>query len=298
MISVFILLIIEQLSRRRMRYHNPNNTNPTSKMTKLHGSKAVIAIVICFMPPLLGFIIPVAQLSEWAVMTGEKMIDAYFWKLAANSFYLAFCTSIFVIITATLLAFGKRTSKSRWVKLLIDFCSVGYAVPGIVIAVGTLIIFTKVDNLIINSFSLVFGVELGLIFTGTIAALVFAHAVRFLSLGLQTVGSSLTKINESVDEVSRLLGSNIFNTLLNIHLPLIRSGILTAALLVFVEVMKELPATLIMRPFNFNTLSVRAYELATDERLADASTAALAIVLTGIIPVILLNISIKSYAGR
>ena len=135
-----------------------------------------------------------------------------------------------------------------------------------------------------------------MIFTGTIAALVFAHTVRFLSLGLQSVGASLAKVNHSVDDASRMLGNNIFTTLRDIHLPLIRSGIFTAALLVFVEVMKDLPATLIMRPFNFNTLSVRAYELASDERLADASTAALAIVLTGIIPIILLNISAKSHA--
>ena len=133
-----------------------------------------------------------------------------------------------------------------------------------------------------------------MIFTGTIFALIFAHTVRFLSLALQTVSASLSKINHSIDEASRLLGNNLFTTLRSIHLPLIRSGLLTAALLVFVEVMKELPATLIMRPFNFNTLSVRAYELASDERLADASTAALAIVITGIIPVILLNISIKA----
>ena len=124
-------------------------------------------------------------------------------------------------------------------------------------------------------------------------ALVFAHTVRFLSLALQTVDASLSKISYSVDEASRLLGNSISHTLRRIHVPLIRGGILSAALLVFVEVMKELPATLIMRPFNFNTLAVRAYELASDERLADASTAALAIVVTGIIPVILLNISIR-----
>lgn len=296
MLSVFVLFYFEQHSRKRMRYHNPVNSATESKTIKLNGSKAVIAMIACFIPPLLGFIIPVLQLSEWALTTAGKMIDAYFWNLAFNSFYLAFCTSVVIIIIGTLLAYGKRTNKSRLIRLLVDFCAMGYAVPGIVIAVGTLIIFTSIDNWIINSFDATLGIDLDLIFTGTIAALVFAHTVRFLSLGLQSVGASLAKVNHSVDDASRMLGNNIFATLRDIHLPLIRSGIFTAALLVFVEVMKELPATLIMRPFNFNTLSVRAYELASDERLADASTAALAIVLTGIIPIILLNISAKSHA--
>ena len=296
MLSVFILFLLEQRSRRRMRYHNPANAKSHSKSIELHGSHAIMAMIACFIPSLLGFVIPVIQLGEWALTTANKMVDAQFWQLAFNSFYLAFCTSIVVIITGTLLAYGKRTNSNKIIMLLVDFSAMGYAVPGIVIAVGTLIIFTHVDNWIINSIDLALGIDMGLIFTGTIAALVFAHAVRFLSLGLQSVSASLEKINHSVDDASRMLGNNILLTLRNIHLPLIRSGIFTAALLVFVEVMKELPATLVMRPFNFNTLSVRAYELASDERLADASTAALAIVLTGMIPVILLNISVKSHA--
>lgn len=296
MLTVFVLFIFEQHSRKRMRYHNPASGKSSCKTIPLHGGQAIMAMIACFVPPLLGFVIPVIQLGEWAIATAEKMVDAYFWKLAVNSFYLAFCTSVLVIITGTLLAYGKRTNRSKLIRLLVDFSAMGYAVPGIVIAVGTLIIFTRIDSWIISSFDQAFGMDMGLIFTGTIAALVFAHAVRFLSLGLQSVSASLAKINHSVDDASRMLGNNIFSTLRDIHLPLIRSGLFTAALLVFVEVMKELPATLVMRPFNFNTLSVRAYELASDERLADASTAALAIVLTGMVPVILLNISAKSHA--
>ena len=296
MLTVFALFLFEQHSRKRMRYHNPTNTNFNNYSTVLRGKKAVMAIIACFIPPLLGFIVPVIQLSDWAFLTASKMIDNQFWKLALNSFYLAVCTALVVIITATILAYGKRASENKLLKNLVDFCAMGYAVPGTVIAVGTLIIFTSIDNWIIDLFGITFGIDFSLIFTGTILALVFAHTVRFLSLGLQTIGASLTKINHSIDDASRMLGENVFSTLRSVHLPLIRSGLFTAALLVFVEVMKELPATLILRPFNFNTLAVRAYELASDERLADASTAALAIVLTGLIPVILLNISAKSNA--
>ncbi len=296
MLTVFVLFILEQRQRKRIRYHNTNNAAQKNLPTKLRKSSAVLAFVACFIPPLVGFIIPMLQLSDWAFKTASATVNSEFWILAFNSFMLAASAALLTLFIATILAYGKRASQNSLIQGLINLCAMGYAVPGTIIAVGTLIIFGKLDNWLINFLSSEFGINSGLIFTGTIFALVFAHTVRFLSLGLQTVGASLSKINHSIDEASRLLGNNLITTLCSIHLPLIRSGLLTAALLVFVEVMKELPATLIMRPFNFNTLAVRAYELASDERLADASTAALAIVFTGIIPVILLNISIKANA--
>ena len=221
------------------------------------------------------------------------MLDAQFWQLTWNSLLLATSAAILTLLIATILAYARRISKSTLLKSMIDLCAMGYAVPGTVIAVGAIILLSSIDNWLIETLREQFAIESGLLLTGTIFALIFAHTVRFLSLALQTVDASLSKISHSVDEASRLLGNSISQTLRRIHVPLIRGGLVSAALLVFVEVMKELPATLIMRPFNFNTLAVRAYELASDERLADASTAALAIVMTGIIPVILLNISIR-----
>ena len=296
MLTVFVLFMLEQRQRKRIRYHNPSNATQKHRPNRLTGMHAFLACIACFIPPLFGFIIPVIQLSDWAFKTASAMVNNEFWSLALNSFVLAACAALVTLAIATILAYGKRASKNSLLHGLINLCAMGYAVPGTIIAVGTLIIFGQLDNWLIDFLNIKFDIDSGLIFTGTIFALVFAHTVRFLSLSLQTVGSSLTKINHSIDEASRLLGNNLITTLRSIHLPLIRSGLLTAALLVFVEVMKELPATLIMRPFNFNTLAVRAYELASDERLADASTAALAIVFTGIIPVILLNISIKANA--
>lgn len=296
MITVFALFLLEQRQRRRIRYHNPSNATQQGKEIPLYGKHAFFAFIACALPPLFGFIIPVFQLGDWAVSTASTMVDHQFWSLAFNSFFLAASAALVTLVIATILAYGKRASKNKLLSGLINLSAMGYAVPGTIIAVGTLIVFSSIDNWLIEFLDRQLGIETGLIFTGTIFALVFAHTVRFLSLGLQTVGASLSKINHSIDEASQLLGNNLFTTLRSIHLPLIRSGLFTAALLVFVEVMKELPATLIMRPFNFNTLAVRAYELASDERLADASTAALAIVFTGIIPVILLNISIKANA--
>lgn len=298
MLTVFALFLLEQRQRRRIRYHNPSNATQHGSEISLHGWYAFFAFVACALPPLFGFIIPVLQLSDWAISTASVMVNQQFWSLAFNSFFLAASAALATLLIATILAYGKRASKNTLLHGLINLSAMGYAVPGTIIAVGTLIIFSSIDNWLIDLLDHQLGIQTGLIFTGTIFALVFAHTVRFLSLGLQTVGASLSKINHSIDEASLMLGNNLFTTLRSIHLPLIRSGLLTAALLVFVEVMKELPATLIMRPFNFNTLAVRAYELASDERLADASTAALAIVITGIIPVILLNISITANARQ
>lgn len=291
MLTVFALFLFEKSSRKRIRYHNSSNSQHQNQCLPLHGKQALMAAIICFLPALFGFIIPLIQLSRWAVDTFDKMVDGMFWQLAMNSFYVAASAALLTVAVALILAYGQRSSKNKLVLGLINLCTMSYAIPGTIIAVGTLIIFTSIDNFVIDYLRTQWGIDSGLIFTGTIFALVFAHTARFLSLGLQSVGASLNKINQSMDEASSLLGQSPFSTLRKIHIPLIRSGLLTATLLVFVEVMKELPATLIMRPFNFNTLAVRAYELASDERLADASTAAIAIVLTGIIPVIILNLT-------
>ena len=297
MLAVFALFLLEKHQRRRIRFHNPSHTSQAANRQTLTGIHAALAVSACLLPALFGFIIPVIQLGGWAIDTAGHMLDKQFWSLAFNSFLLAACATIVIVLLATLLAYGRRASDNALLRGLINLCAMGYAVPGTIIAVGALIVFTTLDNWLITAIRQWSGFDTGLILTGTLFALVFAHTVRFLSLGLQTMAASLSKINHSIDEASQLLGHSLAATLRRIHLPLIRNGLLTAGLLVFVEVMKELPATLIMRPFNFNTLAVRAFELASDERLADASTAALAIVCTGIIPVIILNISIKANAG-
>jgi iron(III) transport system permease protein len=165
----------------------------------------------------------------------------------------------------------------------------GYAVPGSVIAVGVLIPVTRLDNLIASGWQSMFGHNPGLLLTGGIAALVYAYLVRFLAVALQTVGASLSKITPSMDDAAKSLGCSQGETLRRVHMPLLRGSLFTAGLLVFVDVMKELPATLVMRPFNFDTLATQTYTLASDERLAEASTAALAIVVVGLVPLIALS---------
>jgi iron(III) transport system permease protein len=169
----------------------------------------------------------------------------------------------------------------------------GYAVPGTVVAVGVLLPFAWLDNTIDAWMRASFGISTGLLLSGTLAALLFAYTVRFLSVSVQAVEAGLGKIRPSMDDAARSLGRRPLSVLREIHLPLMRSTVLTALLLVFVDVLKELPATLILRPFNFNTLAVRAYEMAADERLADAGAPALMIVAAGIIPVVLLSRAIS-----
>ena len=170
--------------------------------------------------------------------------------------------------------------------------SLGYAVPGTVIAVGVLIPVAWLDNQIDFLSTTWFDYPTGLLISGTIGLLVFAYLVRFLSVALNTVDSGLTAIKPSIDESARSLGATPSRVLSRIHLPILRTSLLTALLLVFVEVLKELPTTLILRPFNFNTLAVRTYELASDERLVDAALPALAIVIIGLLPVLLITKSI------
>ena len=168
----------------------------------------------------------------------------------------------------------------------------GYAIPGTVVAVGVIIPLAWFDNQLDSFLRERFDLSTGLLLSGSLFALIFAYLVRFLSISVQSVESGLDKIRQSMDEAARSLAYTPAQILLRVHLPLMKATVLTAFLIVFVDVMKELPATLILRPFDFNTLAVRAFELAGDERLADSSTAALMIVAVGLVPVLLLSRSI------
>jgi len=222
------------------------------------------------------------------------MIDASFIRLTANTIILALCSAVLAVLLALFLAYGKRILATKLVIASIRVAALGYAVPGTIIAVGVIIPLAWFDNSLDTYMRDQFGLSTGLLLSGTLFALMFAYLVRFLAVSIQSVESGLVKIRKSMDEAARSLGYKPMETLFKVHLPLMKGSVLTALLIVFVDVMKELPATLILRPFNFNTLAVRAFELASDERLADSSSAALMIVAVGLLPVILLSKSIAS----
>jgi iron(III) transport system permease protein len=256
---------------------------------RLHGLAALLAFIACLLPLLLGFLLPGGLLLRMALEQGEGLPGGRFLALAGNSLTLALLSAALAVALALLLAYSARLSRSWLSAGLNRLVGLGYAVPGSVIAVGVLIPVTRLDQLLAALWQQLGGQNPGLLLTGGIAALVYAYLVRFLSAALQTVEGSLGKITPSMDDAARSLGLGQWQTLGQVHLPLLRGSLFTAGLLVFVDVMKELPATLVMRPFNFDTLATQTYTLASDERLAEASGAALAIVAAGLLPLIVLS---------
>ncbi|MGB5733435.1 MAG: iron ABC transporter permease [Thiohalocapsa sp.] len=289
---VFVLILLERWSRRHARYHHTSQREQSIRRLPLRGWRATLAFTSCLLPLLFGFLLPAAQLGWWSLTVAETRWDGAFATLALNSIGLAAGAALLALFLALLLGYGRRLYPSPTVKAAVRVASLGYAVPGTVIAVGVLIPFAWVDNSIDAWMRASLGISTGLLLSGTLTALIFAYMVRFLAVSLQTVESGLGKIRPSMDEAGRSLGYRPNEVLRRIHMPMLRGSLLTALLLVFVDVLKELPATLILRPFNFNTLAVRAYELAADERLADSGPAALTIVAAGLLPVILLSRSI------
>lgn len=289
MVFVFALIVLERYSRRQARYHHTSRRHQDLRRFQLQGSKAWLAFSLCFGVLLLGFLLPAGQLLSWTITVADTVIDARFMQMLLNSLQLATLAAMLALVLALLMAYGQRLYPGKTIRYAVRIASMGYAVPGAVIAVGVMIPFAFLDNTLDSWTRETFNYSTGLLLSGTLVAVVFAYLCRFLAVALQTVDSGLSRITPSMDEAGRSFGYRPLAMLRTVHIPMLKGSLLTALLLVFVDVLKELPATLILRPFNFNTLAVRAYELASDERLAEAAPAALAIVLAGIVPVILLS---------
>lgn len=298
MIFILMLVLAEHWSRAKARYHHTSNKYTRLPRIELHGWKRAGAMTYCYLPVLLGFLIPFIQLSLWAVETWELLDRSNFITLFANSLKLASITAIIALGLGLFITYSKRLRPSIMLRGIVRVLSLGYAIPGTVVAVGVLIPFAWFDNTLDGWMRQHFDYSTGLIFSGTLVAVVFAYLVRFLPVSINTLDAGLGKVKPTMDDVGRSLGLRPLQILRRVHIPVIQSSLLTASLLVFVDVLKELPATLILRPFNFNTLAIRTYELANQERLAEASSTALMIVLAGIIPVIILSLTIsKSRPG-
>ncbi len=251
-------------------------------------SKAAMAVLACLLPCLLGFLVPLLMLLSWAIETAPMMVDAAFWRAAEHSLLLSAIAAGVAVALALTLAYGVRLHPTPLVRWATRSASLGYAVPGLVIAVGVIMPLAALDTALDSASRSVFGLSTGLLLSGTLVALLFAYVIRFLAIALNATEAALGKVTPQMDFAARSLGRSAGQTLWSVHLPIIRPSLLAACLLVFVDVMKELPATLILRPFNFDTLAVLVYAMAGDERLADAAPASLAIVLVGLLPVLLL----------
>jgi iron(III) transport system permease protein len=293
LVFVAVFLYLEKRSRKQARYHHTSSTYSSLMQQRLTRRQGYIALVICAAPLVFGFIIPVSLLINWAMDTYAEVLGKDFYLLLFHSLLLAFVTAVLALAIALFMAYSNRNSPSLLNRIMLRFVSMGYAIPGTVIAVGVLIPFAWFDNSLDTLLMENLNISSGLLISGTVFTLVFAYLVRFLAVSINTVEAALVKIKPVMDEVAKTTGMRAGTIVKRIHIPMMRGSLLTALLLVFVDVLKELPATLILRPFNFNTLAVRTYELANEELLAEAAVPALAIVIAGIIPVIIISNSIS-----
>lgn len=286
LVFVALVLWVERTSRGRAAYHG--SRRPTPPQT-LRGGCALLACLACAAPVVFGFILPALLLGQLAWEERGAINAARMASLVGNSFGIAGLTALAAVAIATMMAYAARLSRHPAVSAANRGASLGYAIPGAVIAVGILIPLGRLDNALAAWLEHAFGLKVGLLFTGTVAALVYAYLVRLLAVALQTAEAGLAKITRSMDDAARSLGASPARALARVHLPLLAPTLATGALLVFVDVLKELPATFALRPFNFDTLAIEAYNLAKDERLAEAAVPSLVIVAVGLLPVIFVS---------
>lgn len=290
MLFILALILLERWSRRGRVSHTTGYYRQLPRF-QLRGITAGLASLACAIPVFFGFLLPVTAMAVWTWQS-RQLIDSRYVEMALSSLMLATISAVIAVGTAVILAYGRRLVPGRITAVAVQTAALGYAVPGAVIALGIMIPFAFLDNAIDDFARSVFGFSTGLLLTGTWAALIFAYVVRFLAVSSNTIEASLQKVTPSMDGAARTLGLTAGQTLRRVHGPIMRASLLTAGVLVFVDVMKELPATLMMRPFGLNTLAIRSFELASDGLLKESASPSLAIVLAGLIPVILASLMI------
>ena len=300
MLAVVIgLIFAERYARRKQRFHHSARRYKRPGRKKLSPFWGMLAILACLAPLGLGFILPLSILGADSYVHFDEVLESGFAGSALNSLMLSGLAALFAVSVGVFLAYGIRLRGHRFLVVVTRFASVGYAVPGAVLAIGVLIPMAWFDNQLDGFLRDAFDISSGLLLSGTIAALTFAYVVRFLALSLGAVETSLGRITANIDGAARALGATPGQALIKVHLPIIRASLLTAAILVFVDGMKELPMTTVMRPFNFETLATQVHQFASAEQFEQAAPAALAIVAVGIIPVIFLSLAMnRAVYGR
>ncbi|WP_193176816.1 ABC transporter permease subunit [Oricola nitratireducens] len=288
MLAALFLVALESRQRGGAKHHQAGNRIEAMTPHFLSGWRAAAAILACLIPVAAGFVIPLVTLLEMAVRSGQNPFAPRYLDFVQNSLILASVAAVLTVIGAVIVGYRMRLAPGKAAMITKTLSGIGYALPGSVIAVGLLVPFARLDNTIDAFMRAHFDISTGLLFTGSIALLVMTYIVRFMAAALSAFDTGISQIRPNVDAVARTLGSGTLNMLLKVHLPLMRASLLTALLIVFVDTMKELPATLILRPFNFDTLAVQAHRLASDERLAQAAVPSLVIVAFGLLPVIIL----------
>ncbi len=289
LIFVFTLIALERTARSGQRYHHTSSKYSALPSFPLRGGKAVLAFLACALPLMLGFGLPAAVLASYSMQFYEQTLAANYFQHVANSLTLSSIAAVGSVMIGLFMAYGVRVHGSTLVRFATRFASIGYAVPGAILAIGVVIPLGAFDNWLDSLLQKTIGISSGLLISGTIAAVIYGYMARFLALSYGTLEASLSKITPNMDGAARTLGLGPAATLRRVHLPLVRGSLMTAGLLVFVDCMKELPLTLILRPFNYDTLATFVFQYASSELLEESALGALTIVGAGILPVILLS---------
>jgi iron(III) transport system permease protein len=284
--GIVLLLVLLEQTARRGRQTNPLGGHG-GRTRRLGGVGAVLATLVCALPVVVGFVIPMSRLAWLSLTVGDPLPAAAFMGFVGNTVQVAALVAALCAASALGLVYLERLGQSWPIRLGVRAATLGYALPGTVLGIGMLVPLAAFDRWLATTAEGV-GWQTGLLFTGTTGALALALIARFMTVAFNSTAGGMAQIHPQLDAAARSLGASPLGTLRRVHVPLLRPAVVGGMLLVFIDVMKELPATLILRPFNFETLATRVFRLASDERLAEASTAAIAIVLVGLIPTVML----------
>ena len=289
MLLIFITfcLVIERTSRRNASFSTISSNFKPMPIKKLSSQKSFLCFLVCFIPIFIGFVLPILEILNWSLRFNSGFFEKHFFRISFNTISLSVFSAILCTFIAMLINFSIRYQNSSIIKVTNPFLNIGYAVPGLILAVGIVQLFVFLDNNILNSFD-------GYFVTGSIFGLIFAYIIKSYALANSTYEAGYQKISQTVDDTARILKSKGFNLLFRVHFPLLKTSFFTSILLVTSEVVKELPATLVLRPFNFETLAVSTYIYASEERMIEAAAPATAIILIGLIPIFFLTKMIRA----
>ncbi len=286
---VFLLIVAEQRMRNQMRFHQVGSPSLENQRIRLAGMSKWLACIFLAAIVVVAFVIPCSQLIVWAMASAAEELDSRYFGLLIRSIFFAGMAVGIITTLGLLMAYIRHLFHDRFSKWIIQLATMGYAFPGTVLAVGIAILVNKVDLILITTISHVAGFQFTSYLSGTIWVVLFAYTVRFLTVGFNTINSSMLRITRNMDEASALLGITGIKLIKRVHIPILKNGLLTAAMLVFVDVMKEMPITLMTRPFGWDTLAVKIFELTSEGEWQRAALPAVSLVLAGLIPLMLLN---------
>lgn len=286
---VFTLILFEKWQRKNVRVSSQKVNTPYLQPQRVNKFKGYLILGVVLLPVVLGFFIPILQLLYWGILTAHKVLNYDFLVLSLQSFGLAFFSATVTVFLAVLLIYFSKWNTIGLIKSFSKLGIMGYAIPGAVVAIGIMVPTLAFDKWLIRTINYVFSIKTGLLINGTLVALIYAYCIRFMAVAYNPIESTSLKVSASIPDSSKMLGAGNLRTFLKVEFPLIKTGILSAAILVFMDILKELPLTLILKPYYINTLAVKAYEYASDEMVMEAAIPSLLIVLTATIPVVFLN---------